>query len=335
MLYTGQNITSNSDGLQPTSVEKVFLLLKEPIPQVKTLIANLRTIRTIDAKRYAELKRQLPYLVCGTFNPAFRRTENFAYIDCFVVDIDHITDKGLSISDLRDKFKHDERVELCFCSPSEDGLKLLFQLSEKCYDHGIFSLFYKAFVKQFSAQYGLEQVIDMRTSDVTRACFMSYDPQVYFNPIPVEVNISDYLDLHSPQALFELKKNLETQLTAIENKDVPTTSEPDKDAILRIKEILQLRKTKAEKAPVFVPEQLNHVMDGLDQFLREVDLTIQSVRDIQYGKQIHATLGIKQAECNVFFGKRGFRVVQSPKTGTNQELNQLMQELIQLYLDSL
>lgn len=37
---------------------------------------------------------------------------------------------------------------------------------------------------------------------------------------------------------------------------------------------------------------------------------------------------LKQAEINLFFGKKGFSVVQSPRTGTNAELNQLMADLI-------
>lgn len=39
-------------------------------------------------------------------------------------------------------------------------------------------------------------------------------------------------------------------------------------------------------------------------------------------------MGMKQAEVNLFYGKRGFSVVQSPRTGTNADLNQLMANLI-------
>lgn len=337
MLYLGQSITNASDLLQPISSEQVYLRIREPQPSVVNQIINLRTIRTIDTKRYAELKRQLPYLVCGTFNPSFRRTENFAYIDSFILDIDHILQKGFTVDNLRHRLQQDERVELCFLSPSEDGLKLLFQLEEKCYDYGMFSLFYKAFAKNFSMQYGLEQVIDSRTSDVTRACFLSYDSNAYFNPIPLSIRMGDFLELDSPQALFDMKKELDEAVPlpqCQQSQEEGCSKDPDKDAILHIKEILELRKTKKEKALVYVPEPLNQMKDGLQAFLAEVDMQISNIRDIQYGKQIHVSLRNKQAECNVFFGKKGFRVVQSPKTGTNQELNQLLQELIQMYLDS-
>ena len=61
---------------------------------------------------------------------------------------------------------------------------------------------------------------------------------------------------------------------------------------------------------------------------------VTEVCDIQYGKKFKFRLGLKLAEVNVFYGKRGFKVVKSPKSGTNDELNGLMVELIEDYLMS-
>ena len=46
-------------------------------------------------------------------------------------------------------------------------------------------------------------------------------------------------------------------------------------------------------------------------------------------------LGKREAEINLFYGKRGFSVVQTPRSGTNAELNDLMAELIDNFLLSL
>ena len=46
-------------------------------------------------------------------------------------------------------------------------------------------------------------------------------------------------------------------------------------------------------------------------------------------------LGLKQAEINLFFGKRGFTIVQSPRCGTSTELNQLVSEVINSFLQTL
>ena len=77
---------------------------------------------------------------------------------------------------------------MAFCSPGADGLKLLFRLEEKCEDEALFSAFYKQFALTFSQKYQLEGVIDTQTSDVTRACFMSYDPEAWYRPeaLPVD-----------------------------------------------------------------------------------------------------------------------------------------------------
>lgn len=45
------------------------------------------------------------------------------------------------------------------------------------------------------------------------------------------------------------------------------------------------------------------------------------------------TLGLKRAELNLFFGKKGFSVVCSPRTGTDSELNQLMVDWVSSYIN--
>ena len=343
MLY-GKNIRNNTEILQPISAEQLAQQIRQPDQQVTNLIDNMRIIRTVDQKRYAELKKQLPYVVCGTFLPATRLTENFANIETFIVDIDHLSEKQLNLQEVRQRIQADERVYLCFTSPSQDGIKILFQLTQPCYDHGLYTLFYKTFVQHFATQYGLQQVVDTRTSDVTRACFISHDPEAYYNPQPQTVNLNDYINPDSPQEMFDLQRqfqqqekqqNQQTKDPQQQNTtDTHTPNDPDKEAMLHIKEILNLQKTKAEKQPVYVPEQLNNIINGLTEFLNSAGLQITQIKDIQYGKQITARLSQRQSQCNLFFGKKGFTVVQTTKTGTNTELNQLTQQLIQQYLDS-
>ena len=337
MLHIGNQITGVADMLHPISLDELFQRIVNPSTQVQQHIQQLRIVRTMDVKRYAILKRDLPYFVCATFNPAIRKTENFAHISHFVVDIDHITDKGLDIGQLRKTLYADSRVVMGFLSPSQDGIKLIFQLSERCYDAGQFSLFYKDFVKQFATQYQIEQVIDACTSDVTRACFLSYDPDAHHNPFAEEVNLQTFIDSKSPLELFDLKRQQERQeqiqIVPISSAE-QTPVEPDSTALTKIKEVLGLYRAKKEQCKVFVPEQLNAIIDELRQFLSSLELQITEITDISYGKKIRVTMGIKQAECNLFFGKRGFSVVKSPRKGTNPELNDMLQELILAFLAS-
>ena len=43
-------------------------------------------------------------------------------------------------------------------------------------------------------------------------------------------------------------------------------------------------------------------------------------------------MGVRLGEINLFYGKRGFSVVQSPRSGTSDELNRLLADLITSYL---
>lgn len=338
MLHLGKQITAVDDLLRPIELEELFNTIVNPPALLLQQLQQLSIVRTVDTKRYALLKRSLPYFVCATFNPAIRRTDNFAHISHFVIDIDHITDKGLDIQQLRSKLFADSRVCMGFLSPSQDGIKLLFQLSERCYDSGMFSVFYKDFVKKFSAQYELEQIVDARTSDVTRACFLSYDPQAHFNPFAEAVNLQAFIEEKSTVELFDLKRKQDfeekQQISSSPKTIIDHSSEPDNEALQKIMEVLGLYRQKQEQSKVYVPEQLNLIIDELKAFLSSLEIQVSEVIDISYGKKIRVSLGVKQAECNLFFGKRGFSVVKSPRKGTNSELNDMLQELILAFLAS-
>lgn len=329
MINAGRKITDASDRLTDVTLEYLVKQLKNPKPEVEAKIRQLRVVRNVDAKRYGELKRSLPYLVCAHFLPPYRKTDNFAYTEYFFIDVDHITEKELNLNEVREKIEADERTVICFTSPSEDGIKILFKLSEKCYDHGKYSIFYKNFTKEFSMQYNLEQVVDSKTCDVCRACFISFDKNTYYNPNAKTVDISRYIDIYSPNEINYIPEA---------DKDIVGITkpiEPENETIEKIKGILKLNKSKAQKAPVYVPEQLNDVIDNVKQSLESNGLIVTEIININWGKKVKIQLGAKMAEINIFYGKRGFSTVISPRTGTNKELNELVHDYIESFLSLL
>lgn len=335
MIQAGNNITALGDKLEKVNIEYLFHSIRHPKLEIHNKINQLRIVRSLDPKQYGQLKKQLPYFVCGVFNPNIRRTENFAYISFFVIDIDHISEKGMSLEDLRKKVESDSRVLLSFISPGEDGLKLMFRLNERCYDAGVFSVFYKVFLSLFSQQYGLEQVADARTSDVTRACFISFDPQVYYNPQADSVNLNAIVDADNSYSLFQEKKKVEkvnSENSGGDESKKEEKREVDSDIILQIKTILGNAPKPKDKPAAYVPEQLNDIMDELASFITQTGMVIKEVINISYGKKIKTVVGVKEAEVNLFHGKKGFSVVQSPKTGTTPEMNQMLADLIQVFL---
>jgi hypothetical protein len=336
MIQVGRSITTVGDPLRKMEVEQLFQVIKSPSPELQNKIRQLRIVRNIDAKQYAALKKQLPYFVCGIFNPNIRRTENFAYCDCFVIDIDHISEKGLNVQSLRQKIENDSRTLLSFVSPGEDGIKVLFRLAERCYDAGIFTAFYKSFLTDFSRQYGLQQVADLRTSDVTRACFVSFDPNAFYNPNATPIEIHAFIDVNNTFETLQAKKSIENELKKQQRQPEPLgeKSDVDDDVIGKIKAILFKVPKPIEKPPAYVPEQLNEIMTDLQVFLLDAGVVINEIRSISYGKKIQASIAHKQAEVNLFYGKRGFSVVQSPRTGTSAEMNQLLADLVQAFIQS-
>ena len=338
MLYAGRNIQAVSDILTPISVEYFYQSLQHPRPEIETRVRQLRIIRQIDAKLYSKSKKLLPYIVCATFSPLIRKTENFAFTDHFIIDLDNLQEKQIDINTLRSNLKSDPRVVLMFVSPGEDGLKVLFNLKSKCYDAGLYKLFYQEFARRFSKQYHLEQVIDSKTCDVSRACFVSIDPDAYYNQQAEAVDIEEYLNFTDTSSLFDLKhehESIEKENRKQEKEPVKSAAEPEGDVLATIKETLKLRSKKVQERPtlsIYVPERLEQIMQDLKSFIEDQGIEVYEVQSIQYGKKIKGKLGAKLAEVNLFYGKRGFRVVKTVKGILSDELNDVLMEIIQIYL---
>lgn len=335
MNMYGTNIQSSADLLRKVDEERIFHSLRHPKPEMVSRLQQLRIVYSIDVKQYASLKRQLPYFVCGIFAPPYRRKEHFAYTDTFILDIDHIAAKGLSINEVRQRIQADTQVMMCFTSPSEDGLKVMFRLKERCYDAGMYSIFYKAFIRDFSLRHNLQQVIDAKTSDVTRACFISIDPEAYFNADCDPVDLKAIIDISNPVAVSELRHSLSTTSQPVVAPSPAQPKDPDSEIMSRIRQRLNPKQAKyAEPQMVEVPMILNDIIDDVKLYIEETGLLVSEVINIQYGKKLRVTLGLKQAEVNLFYGKRGFSVVVSPRRGTNSELNELVSELLQSFIST-
>jgi len=334
MISFGRQIRSSMDGLQSISIADFVQMVKSPDDVLRSQIEQLRIINEVDTESYSRLKRQLPYIVCAHFNPCFRKTENFTQTEYFIIDIDHIGSKGLSLCELRKTIQEDKRVVACFVSPSEDGLKVMFKLSERCTDSGLYSIFYKAFAKQFALTYHLEQVVDNKTSDVCRACFMSCDENIFFNPDAETVDMSDYVKEDNSLFMRELMQSQKREEIDAPVVEPIVNLDPTEDELDRIKQILKLRRSKiVDQKSIFFSKEVDNAMAGLSVVLNDAGVEIVDSTNINYGKKLRLSSGSKFAEINIFHGKRGFSVVEIPKSGIDTELNSLAAELITLWLE--
>ena len=332
MLMYGRFIRQKNDPLQKVALARIYYGIKNPKPAIINQIKQLRAVQSIDVNRYRQLKANLPYVVCGQFHPPHRKTDNFGAVQYFILDIDHLLEKEMDINLLKEKLQKDERVVLLFKSPSNNGLKVIFKLAEKCYDATQYRIFYKAFAQKMAAQYQLQQVIDKATSDVTRACFMSWDEEAWFNPDAVMVDLKTYVNFENLWEVKQLEKELQQQQK--ESKKTITPPAPKKRLLTDdlLQEIKQKLKPNAKPRPdkiIYVPEELDLIIDKVHDSVKTHDILIKSIDNIHYGKKIVFTFGeVKWAEINIFYGKKGYTVVKSPKRGRDETLEGIIYQIL-------
>ena len=341
MIMCGAKITSPDDKLLKVLASYVADKLRSPKPEIEAQIRQMRDMMAIDEKKYREFKKQLPYIVTGHFAPPTRRTENFAYTEAFILDFDHLQEKGVGILSLKNLINRDSRVVMSFVSPSGDGLKVMFRLKEKLYDAGIFKVFYKEFAQKFAVQYNLTQVVDAKTCDVTRACFMSIDNDVYFNPEAEPIDIIAFIDTNNPTEMSDLMHSqAKDEKQQPKLPEPPKNIDPDAEALQKIAAVLE-QKTRTKNAPQpksqpVVPDILNEVMDGLKPYLENNGVEVYNVINIQKAKKIQIRLGVKKAEINLFTNqKRGFTVTRVDKRETDGEFNEMMRQLVLHYVETM
>jgi len=330
MIQAGKNITSAADKLHKIEMSYLYHAVNNPRQEILQQISQLRRVLTLNSLRYRELKKKLPYVVAGAFSPPYRKKENFAYIDHVILDIDHLSDKDLTTEVLKSKLKNDPSVELMFVSPGNDGLKIFFSLEEKLYDHGKFSLFYKVFARYFAKKFSIDQVVDNVTSDVTRACFFSYDPEAYYNPECERVKVASLIDFEDYFQVREAKK-MEKEIDKTEEKTETPEDPIDDEKLIEIKKKLGVRVRTTPLKNIFVPEEVEAMVEKVKSMVSEHGIEPDEVSNINYGKKFRFHMDMKKAEINLFYGKNGFRVVKSPKKGTYPELNDVVFSILCSY----
>jgi hypothetical protein len=322
-VYVGRNITQSNDPLIKMSIVELMRRIQNPKIDFQNSIKQLRIANTIDSNKYKELKKSLPYFTCGVFHPLFRKKENFASISNFVLDLDHLSQNEVNIDVLIDQLKRDMNVLAYFVSPGGDGLKVLFHLKNNCTDAILFSAFYKVFTMKFAQKYNLQKVVDLKTSDVSRACFISWDEGAIINTESNDVDMNEYLsdrDFEVSELVIKEAVQFAKDIKSEENKPNQDISD---DILEKIKQKLNPTfKLKNEK-DVYVPSEIEELLPIIEKHLNAIDIILVETYPINYGKKIKVKAGIFWAEINLFYGKKGYSIVKTPKNGSNEKLADL------------
>jgi len=334
MMTYGMQITAPNDELKKVSVEQVLMKIKNPTAKFEEQITQLRILKNLDEKAYKKRKTQLPYFVCSTFHPLIRKTAHFAAAYHMVVDIDHCGREQIAVEVLKSELAADPEVRGVFISPGGDGLKVIFDFDERITDPGIYAILYKNYLLQFANKYAIENVVDFVTHDVTRACFFSVDRAAWINPNPIPLKVSNWLDQPNSGELALVEKAFKQEVEKRAIKD----SKPEVDSVLEdetlnlIKSKLFPRRILAKEKEVYIPEALQTIGTSLADHLSTFNMVLKSEEPIHYGQKLRIEAGRHFAEINLFYGKRGFSVVKTMKSGSNKDLSDLAYEAIQIFL---
>jgi len=331
MISIGQNLVSTQDELRKIELVQLYHMVQNPNKDLVEKINQLRAVMALDVQQYRKLKTLLPYVVCAIFNPAYRKTTNFACTQYFIVDIDHVSQQNVGMETIRHTLQNDSRVALLFASPGGDGLKVFFKFKEKCYDAGKYVTFYKIFVHRLAVQYNLLQTVDAKTCDVARACFVSADPKAYWNENPDTVDLDSVVDFDSPRDLHLATIEVSSFDKA---RDFPVIPKEDLNALtvtdVQIANIKQLLDPTFKPKPkeYFVPEQMETALPLIKERLEEHNLEVVDIKPISYGNKLRVKFELNFAEIDIYFGKAGFKVVKTNKAGTNELLCEAVYQIV-------
>jgi len=195
-------------------------------------------------KAKTEAKCKLDYVTVGGVFGIRKHGELLEISGYASIDIDHIG----NIHELKDKLKQDEYITMLFISPSGNGLKAIIKVPEDKYD-------YSSHVEQFyyylHKQYNIPlQKLDKATKDITRACFVSYDADAYFNAdSTIFTQLAPVKEVKTSEKTTEVKKWVEDFLidyctthdlpegsrhnTVEKNLAILVRNKPNRDIILR------------------------------------------------------------------------------------------------------
>lgn len=181
--------------------------LSEILKRIKNGSASRNLIEQIrvetDKTKRNELKKSLPSICfCGKFKKrSIKGLIEHSGLIC--LDFDNF-ETPEALEAYREILKLDAYVYSVFVSPSGNGLKVLVKIPPSAEFH---KQYFKTLMSKFDVAY-----FDKSTSDVSRVCYESYDPELYINE----------------NALMWEELPIEKELKGDVNPSIPITSEYEK-----------------------------------------------------------------------------------------------------------
>lgn len=183
-------------------------------------------------EKYTLFKNNLPALTfSGIFSPTRTAANINKYSGIIVMDVDKVGD-GNKI--LISKLSIDKYVLSAWLSPSGDGIKFLILNGLQPKDH---KDIYKGAVEYFNLTYGIK--LDTSGSDMSRLCFVSYDPDIKFN-----FNCEPFIQIPIKEVIVKQKKSAPT-IVFVKNTQFQDRFKNDEISKRTLKKILHYLQKRA------------------------------------------------------------------------------------------
>jgi len=172
------NTTIFSGFNQPVENKSLLLIIKDiKDGKYRTEIEHLRSfIASGDTLKAEQVKKQLP-----AFTPSatFKGGRKIDFIDQYSGFV-HLDFDKLTPEQLNSAFQAITQIPFsfaCFRSPSGNGIKVFIQVTTGSEHH---SAIYKQAQEYYEKALGITS--DSKCKDITRLCFVSFDPSTFINP---------------------------------------------------------------------------------------------------------------------------------------------------------
>ncbi len=184
------------------SLGAVYQEIRNPPKSTKEKILKIRAL--VAAGKFEEASKVKRELQAFCWSGKFRERNNAGLIEHsgrLQIDLDKLGTPE-EIQAIKLKLQRDLHIEELFLSPSEIGLKAGLRIP-KAADAEEHLQFFLAAERYFKEVHGL--TIDPQCKDLCRMCFMSYDPDAYFNPDALVLDVEKWKPTPSSENSAEPK----------------------------------------------------------------------------------------------------------------------------------
>lgn len=337
--YLGHNLRTTADPLVAVAIADLVGKIRTD-DRLRRETESLRNLLRMDPRAYKQSKPNLPYFCGSGFRQDHRKIEHFEAATLLTFDVDWGATDVRQAADVRARTYADAECLLGYVTPSGQGWRLVYALAEPITDVRVFKLVYKRMFAELLRRHPDLRGLDEVTHDPTRANFLAHDPGAHYFPLALPVAWGAWVNEVSPSVWgTEVPTQVDTagppvgkttgrQATlslgaqpSAGDASGPPASPPYRD-IRRVLSPPRGGNTYTQRAPgrPFAPPELLEMIPAWSAALKAAEVTPVEEQRIPYGIKLLVSFDRRQATVNLFYGKRGFRIVVENRRGTDADL---------------